>query len=174
LFLLLIVISLGTGAQAEGWKNWFVGANTGGGTHPMTVDTKSEAYEIRAGVNAVDRLGDNMRLGITCYAQKPGIHENESGSKIDQYMFLGGALFDVKAPINLTATFDDAETMEIGAFVFNQGALIGPLRPQFLASLTTHETIFISSRDRTVETRFSLENAATAIAGIRCKGESLE
>ena len=173
-FPVLAAISVGTGAQAEGWRNWFVGANTGGGNHPLTVETMSEAYEVRAGVTAVDRLGDNITLGIACYAQKPGSGENELGSKIGQHMFLGGALFGANAPIDLTATFDGSETMDLGAFVFNQGALIGPIRPQFLASLTIHETVVISSLDRTIATRFSLENAATAIAGVRCKGESLE
>jgi hypothetical protein len=163
------VLSAAT-AQAEEavWRNWFVGPNTGGGNHPMTVDEESEASAVSAGVTGTDQNGDEIRLGIHCYLQAPQYQWPE------YTIFVGGMLEDVKeVPIDLLAEFDGGQPVDLGEFRFNQGALVAPLDQQVIVQLTTHTEMKLSSLNGEVSANLSLENARTAISNVQCWREEL-
>jgi hypothetical protein len=170
LAILFVLAAAAAEAEEATWRNWFVGPNTGGGTHPMTVEEKSEATAVSAGVTGIDQNGDEIRLGIHCYSKVM----RDSGP-VYSTIFVGGMLDDVReVPIDLFAAFDGGQAVDLGEFEFNQGALVAPLRPQVVALLSTHKEMKLSSPNGEVSATLSLENAGTAISNVQCWGDELK
>jgi hypothetical protein len=166
-----VLIAATAQADEAVWRNWFVGPNTGGGNHPMTVDEESEASAVSAGVTGTDQNGDEIRLGIHCYSKVT----QDNWPVVSSTIFVGGMLDDVKkAPIDLLAAFDGGQPVDLGEFLFNQGALVASLRPQVVALLSTHKEMKLSSPNGEVSATLSLENAGTAISNVQCWGDELK
>ncbi|GHC57592.1 hypothetical protein [Neogemmobacter tilapiae] len=163
-----VLLMAGT-AEAEGWRNWYVGR--GDGNHLLTVETEAEASEIRAGVESKDDFGDRITFGVRCHLGGPRADNILSDEGIISATFIGGTHRNVKVPIRLSGSFDGASEVDLGVFMFNQFALVGNAPPQLLAMLTTHEELTITSDNGTFSATVPLENAGAAMAGIKCWGE---
>ncbi|MES2433769.1 MAG: hypothetical protein V4586_08100 [Pseudomonadota bacterium] len=172
--LALLIALMATPVQAEPWRTWFVGTNTQGGNHPLTVESKSEASAVSAGTTGKDQNGDEIRLGIHCFSgvrSEPEVLQPEISATI----FVDGKLRSVKdVPINLVASFDGGKSVDLGEFGFNQGALIAPLRPQVVALLATYKEMKLWSGNGAISVTFSLENAGAAIADVQCWGDKIQ
>lgn len=171
LAILLVLMAAAAEAEEAAWRNWFVGPNTGGGNHPMTVETEAEASAVFAGVTAMDSKGDEIRFGVRCYLGGPRGDNINSDDGVITSLFIGGILWGVEAPLILSGSFDGSQPIEIGWFGFNQGALVGNAKPQILAMLMQHEKLTITSDNATFSAKVSLDKASEAIAGVRCWGE---
>lgn len=137
----------------------------------MTVETEAEASAVYAGVSSADGNGDSIRLGVRCHLGGPRGDDAASDKGVITAVFIGGMLRDVEVPIDLFGSFDGGQPVEMGLFLFNQGALVGNAKPQSLAMLMSHNELKITSDNGTFFAKVSLEDASEAISEIRCWGD---
>ncbi|MGL4235468.1 hypothetical protein [Tabrizicola sp.] len=165
--------AFGLPTYADPWHNWYVGI-VPDAAHPGTVE-KEEAEAAYAGVASEDQNGDRIMFGVRCSVVDPQSDNPKGNERLITSIFIGGVHRDVtQVPIHLLASFDGGAEVEMGPFLFNQFALVGNARPQFLAMLMTHREMKIWAREGTLAATVPLENAAESIAGIQCWGDEIK